>query len=146
LRARPRSVLVTIVLVCTIFWVALFSKEGESYTSLLYWSVQFSGLPCSLKKVGPISHCCTDLYIFIPPLPEGNQLTRQTGSRNLMGPKPLHTIWVTYMKLVTKYQIFVINSCWEKCDEKCAYMFNAYKSVFWPIRFLLPVCRRAGVS
>jgi hypothetical protein len=33
----------------------------------------------------------------------------------------------TYMKLVTKYQISAINSCWEKCDEKCAYMFNVYK-------------------
>ena len=32
------------------------------------------------------------------------------------------------MKLVTKYQIPVINSCWEKCDEKCAYMFNVYKN------------------
>jgi hypothetical protein len=28
------------------------------------------------------------------------------------------------MKLVTKYQISAINSCWEKCDEKWAYMFN----------------------
>ena len=36
------------------------------------------------------------------------------------------TIWHTYMKLVTKYQISAINSCWEKCDEKCAYMFNVY--------------------
>jgi hypothetical protein len=44
-----------------------------------------------------------------------------------MGPKTLPTIWNTYMKLVTKYQIPVINSCWEKCDEKCAYMFNVYK-------------------
>jgi hypothetical protein len=33
-----------------------------------------------------------------------NQVSRQTGSRNLMGPK--------------KYQISAINSCWEKCDEK----------------------------
>ena len=57
-----------------------------------------------------------------------NQLSRQTGSRNLMGPKTLPTIWGTYMKLVTKYQISVINSCWEKCDEKCAYMFNVYKN------------------
>ena len=57
-----------------------------------------------------------------------NQLSRQTGSRNLMGPKPLPTIWGTYMKLVTKYQISVINSCWEKCDKKCAYMFNVYKN------------------
>jgi hypothetical protein len=41
---------------------------------------------------------------------------RQTGSRNLTGPKMLPTIWGTYKKLVTKYQISVINSCWEKCD------------------------------
>ena len=54
--------------------------------------------------------------------------SRQTGSRNLMGPKTLPTIWCTYMKLVTKYQISTINSCWEKCDEKCAYMFNVYKN------------------
>jgi hypothetical protein len=40
-----------------------------------------------------------------------NQLSRQTGSRNLTGPKLLPTIWHTYMKLVTKYQIPVINSC-----------------------------------
>jgi hypothetical protein len=32
-----------------------------------------------------------------------NQLSRQTGSRNLMGPKTLPTIWGAYMKLVTKY-------------------------------------------
>ena len=32
------------------------------------------------------------------------------------------------MKLVTKYQISAINSCWEKCDEKWAYMFNVYKN------------------
>ena len=50
-----------------------------------------------------------------------NQQNRQTGSRNLMGPNTLPTIWGTYMKLVTKYQIPVINSCLEKCDEKCAY-------------------------
>ena len=54
--------------------------------------------------------------------------SRQTGSRNLMSPKTLLTIWGTYMKLVTKYQISAINSCWEKCDEKCAYMFNVYKN------------------
>jgi hypothetical protein len=56
-----------------------------------------------------------------------NQLSRQTGSRNVMVPKTLHTIWGTYMTLVTKYQISVINSCWEKCDKKGAYMFNVYK-------------------
>jgi ribosome biogenesis protein Tsr3 len=57
-----------------------------------------------------------------------HQLSRQTGSRNLKGPKTLPTIWHTYMKLVTQYQIPVINSCWEKCNEKCAYMFNVYKN------------------
>ena len=57
-----------------------------------------------------------------------NQQSRQTGSRNPMGSKTLPTIWGTYMKLVTKYQISAINSCWEKCDEKCAYMFIVYKN------------------
>ena len=53
---------------------------------------------------------------------------RQTGRRNLTGPKALPTIWGTYMTLVTKCQISAINSCWEKCDEKCAYIFNVYKN------------------
>jgi hypothetical protein len=47
-----------------------------------------------------------------------NQLSRQTGSRNLTGPKTLPTIWYTYMTRVTKYKISAINSYWEKCDEK----------------------------
>jgi hypothetical protein len=47
-----------------------------------------------------------------------NQLSRQTGSRNLTGPKKLPTIWYTYMTLVTKYQISAINSYWEKCGQK----------------------------
>jgi hypothetical protein len=46
----------------------------------------------------------------------------------ILGQKTLPTIWGTYMKLVTKYQISAINSCWEKCDEKCAYTFNVYKN------------------
>ena len=50
-----------------------------------------------------------------------NQQSRHTGSRNLTDPKTLPTIWHTYMKLVTKYQIPVINSCLEQCNEKCAY-------------------------
>jgi hypothetical protein len=37
-------------------------------------------------------------------------------------------LWGTYMKFVTKYNIPVVNSCWEKCDEKWAYMFNVYKN------------------
>jgi hypothetical protein len=56
-----------------------------------------------------------------------NQQSRQTGSRNLMVPKPLLTIWHTYMKLVTKYHIPVINSCLEKCDKKCAYTNVCFK-------------------
>jgi hypothetical protein len=39
-----------------------------------------------------------------------DQQSRQTGSRNLMGQITLPTIWGTYMKLVTKYQISAINS------------------------------------
>jgi hypothetical protein len=35
----------------------------------------------------------------------------QTGSRNLTCQKTLPTIWGTYMKFVTKYQISAINSC-----------------------------------
>jgi hypothetical protein len=57
-----------------------------------------------------------------------SQLSRQTGSRNLTGQKTLSTKWGTYMKLVTKYQISAINICWEKCNEKLAYMFNVYKN------------------
>jgi hypothetical protein len=68
---------------------------------------------------------CAYMYMFNV---YKNQLSWQTGSRNLMGPKTLPTIWGTYMQLVTKYQISVINNCWEKCDEKCAYMFNVYKN------------------
>ena len=62
-----------------------------------------------------------------------NQQNRQTGSRNLMGPKMLPTIWGTYMKLVTKYQISAINICWEKCDEKWAY--STLKDILWWITF-----------
>ena len=47
-----------------------------------------------------------------------NQLSLQTGSRNLTGPKTLPTIWYTYTTLVTKYQISAINSYWEKCDGR----------------------------
>jgi hypothetical protein len=54
-----------------------------------------------------------------------NQQSRQTGSRNLMGPKMLPMIWGTDMDLVTKYQISAINSCWEKCDEKLAYTVDS---------------------
>jgi hypothetical protein len=71
------------------------------------------------------AHLCYPAYMLNVYI---NQPSWQTGSRNLMGPKTLTTIWGTYMKLVTKYQVPVINSCWEKCDEKCEYMLNVYKS------------------
>ena len=61
-----------------------------------------------------------------------NQQNRQTGSRNLMGPKMLPTIWSTYMKVVTKYQISAINSGWEKCDEKCLGQMDRGKTVYPP--------------
>jgi hypothetical protein len=81
-----------------------------------------------------------------------------------MGPKTLPTIWYTYMKLVTKYQIPVINSCLEKWKKnvhiqmyvKCVATIDSRDLIFGhklhigtpyrgkrfgPIRFLLPVCR-----
>ena len=56
---------------------------------------------------------------------------RQTWSRNMTGQKTFSTIWGTYIKLVTKYQISANNSCCEKCDLKWAYtkcMFNVHKN------------------
>jgi hypothetical protein len=79
----------------------------------------------------PSASICLLLFNFLLLLQ--NLLTslhqnRQTGIRNLMGPKTLPTIWGTYMNLVTKYQISAINSCWEKCDKKWTYIFNVYKN------------------
>jgi hypothetical protein len=87
-----------------IFFVAFFSVTVDG-RNLIFGPVRFLLPVCRLSWF---------LYTF----------NRQTGSRNLMGPKTLPTIWGTYMKLVTKYQISGINSCW----EKCAYMFNVYKN------------------
>jgi hypothetical protein len=47
---------------------------------------------------------------------------RQTGSRNLTGPKTL----------VTKYQISAINSYWEKCDKKYLGRTDRGKTVYPP--------------
>jgi hypothetical protein len=72
-------------------------------------------------QISVINNCwekCAYIQMYVKCVQKSS---RQTGSRNLMGPKTLPTIWHTYMKLVTKYQIHVINSCLEKCDEKCAY-------------------------
>jgi hypothetical protein len=60
-----------------------------------------------------------------------NQLSRQTGSRNLMDPKTLPMIWHTYMKLVTKYEIPVINSCLEKCDENIWSQASYMYAILW---------------
>jgi hypothetical protein len=49
-----------------------------------------------------------------------------------MGLKTLPTIWGTYMKLVTKYQISTINSGWEKCDEKYLGRTDSGKTVYPP--------------
>ena len=57
-----------------------------------------------------------------------NQQSLQTGSRYLTDPKNASQICHTYMKQVIKYQIPVINSCWDKSDDKCAGMLNVYKS------------------
>jgi hypothetical protein len=102
----------------------------------LKWTTYFFHTICSFTEtkyqISAINSCwekCDEKCAYMFNV-YTNQLSRQTGSRNLTGPKTLPTIWHTYMKLVTKYQIPVINSCWEK-----------YESVFWPVRFLLPVCR-----
>jgi ribosome biogenesis protein Tsr3 len=75
----------------------------------------------------PVINSCWEKWAYMFNVYK-NQQNRQTGSRNLMGPKTLSMIWGTYMKLVTKYQISAINSCWEKCNEKWTYMFNVYKN------------------
>ena len=54
-----------------------------------------------------------------------NQQSRQTGSRNLTGPKTLPTIWYTY-------KISAINSYWEKCDEKYLGRTDRGKTVYPP--------------
>jgi hypothetical protein len=112
------------------------------YCGKHFWTHQIptSCLPTLLIFIH-IEHICSFFVAFFSATFDGRNLifchklhigtpyrSRQTGSRNLMGPKMLPTIWHTYMKLVTKYQIPVINSCWEKCDKKCAYMFNVYKN------------------
>ena len=79
-------------------------------------------------QISVINNCwekCAYIQMYVKCVQKSS---RQTGSRNLMGPKTLPTILRTNMKLVTKYQISAINSCLEKCDEKWAYMFNVYKS------------------
>jgi hypothetical protein len=47
-----------------------------------------------------------------------------------------HKLIPSYMKLVTKYQIPVINSCWEKCDEKCHIVGSVFGTHQIPISCL----------
>jgi hypothetical protein len=65
-----------------------------------------------------------------------NQQNRQTGSRNLMGPKTLPTIWGTYMKLVTTYQISGINSYW--WQESDIWSQASYRYTILWVAFLGP--------
>ena len=91
-----------------IWWVQIrFPRYGVPIWSL--WpNIRF--LPSIVAEKNMLKKCAYKFNVY------KNQLSRQTGSRNLTGPKTLPTIWHTYMKLVTKYQISTINSCWEKCD------------------------------
>jgi hypothetical protein len=85
---------------------------------------------CDQISISAINSCwekCDEKWAYMFKVYK-NQLSRQTGSRNLTGPKTLSTILRTNMKIVMKYQISAINSCWEKCDEKWAYMFIVYKN------------------
>ena len=92
-----------------IWWVQKrFPRYGVPIWSL--WpNIRFLPSIVAEKNVTKNVHICS-MY--------KNQLSRQTGSRNLTDPKMLPTIWYTYMTLVTKYQISAINSYCEKCDEK----------------------------
>ena len=100
------------------------SKNGSHNMAYLYKACDQISDSCRQQQLRKMCICKCMLNVYT------NQQNRQTGSRNLMGPKTLPTIWHTYMKLVTKYQISAINSCCEKCDEKCVYtcMFNVYKN------------------
>jgi hypothetical protein len=96
-----------------IWWVQKrFPRYGGTYMKLVT-KYQISAINSCWEKCD--EKCAYMFNVY------KNQLSRQTGGRNLTGPKTLPTIWHTYMKLVTKYQIPVINSCLEKCDKQCAY-------------------------
>jgi hypothetical protein len=98
-------------------WFPFHVRARERKNNLSIIFLKFIDIWTLLNKM----NCELMLTYDIPTL-------RQTGSRNLTGQKTLPTIWGTYMKPVTKYQISAINSFWEKCDEKLAYMFNVYKN------------------
>ena len=93
-----------------IWWVQNhFPRYGGTYMKLVT-KYQISAINSCREKCD--EKCAYMFNVY------KNQQSRQTGSRNLMGPKTIPTIWYTYMTLVTKYQISAINSYLEKCAEK----------------------------
>jgi hypothetical protein len=116
---------------CWIIWYLPFIKQNWMHSTCIF----LSDVPVPDKPVCDIVDQENTFFCTIWPswltnkrnkmncelmLTYDTPTLRQTGSRNLTGQKTLPTIWGTYMKLLTKYQISAINSCW----EKCAYMFN----------------------
>jgi hypothetical protein len=94
----------------TLTYIFQYQSHRIDTDNIIQWDQRTYKMNCELMLTYD-----TPAYMFNV---HKNQLSRQTGSRNLTGPKTLPTIWHTYIKLVTKYQISAINSCWEKCDEK----------------------------
>jgi hypothetical protein len=107
-----------------IWWVQkCFPRYGVPIWSL--WpNIRFLPSIVAEKNVTKNVHIMFNVY--------KNQRSRQTGSRNLTGPKTLPTLWYTYMTLVTKYQISAINSYWEKCDEKYLGRMDRGETVYPP--------------
>jgi hypothetical protein len=75
-------------------------QQKPNQTGALVW---YKGVSINIVSSNKMN-CELMLTYDIPAL-------RQTGSRNLTDQKTLPTIWGTYMKLVTKYQISAINIC-----------------------------------
>jgi hypothetical protein len=102
-----------------LLYESLMSESHVSWMTVLHCYIMWFHKSCGTKNTIHIRAC---FFTW------GKARGVLDDNRNLMGSKTLPTIWGTYMKLVTKYQISAINGCWEKCDEKCAYMFNVYKN------------------
>jgi hypothetical protein len=77
--------------------------QAYNNNTLLLAAIRYNKMNCELMLTYDTPAYMFNVY--------KNQPSRQTGSRNLMGSKMLTTIWGADMKLVTKYQICVINSC-----------------------------------
>jgi hypothetical protein len=85
-----------------------------------------------------------------------NQQSRQTGSRNLMGPKTIPTIWYTrlcwFLYTLNIYAHFSSHFSQQLLMAEIWYLVTSFiyvphivGSVFWSVRFLLPVCQRATI-